>query len=572
MKRLIFFLLLSSFTLNGQTSIEDIKTQLVKNEQFALTSTNQKSFDIVSSTGYINLKDSRYLLNYVPIRNLELSVRVNKLYYKNKIDSLSTYISTVSDKTLKKQAKLQLKTFKTLKKTSEKYEEIGINQEIYQTFYGMGSNSGIKLIKKTQNDELTVNIDDYVVPTYALKNHKDTLAIIRFKGYNEQYLYAGFLFSDLNPEKIKAKKKSINRAKRKRHLTSLYNNNPLYGESKDWTIEVFKDTAVFLHKMEFSRIQLDGNDVTSKQTKALYKFSSSEKTPNSKEFEEEISNFNLGTTESHKFIKSHSIKLPLIHLWDLSSDFRYPWFEDTIGIPVDTLYRINYPRNYVKTIFEEEFNKRRYTQIKYETFKKNLMDSITIDTTVIYASSYYGDYPSRIEFKIKGYGKRYNRYSKQTVKTGIGSNGYSVYLDEKEYDIRLGETKYDFSGELEDDSWNLWYSDTENIESFLEEWFNHLHNGSKEYYKEKLAQQEAEKAALKKLYSKYGEKYVKAAEEFDIIVGMHEDLLAYSLKLWSIDRRSLTRRGYTLYCTSMLDSSVRMTVTVTDKKVSYTSF
>ena len=159
------------------------------------------------------------------------------------------------------------------------------------------------------------------------------------------------------------------------------------------------------------------------------------------------------------------------------------------------------------------------------------------------------------------------------VEVRIGENGYSISLDGTSYDTRLGVPKYELKeSEPYDQEWKFWFSSINFKESLLEEWFNYKYENAKEYYKEKLVQQEEEKKQMQKLYSKYGTKYVKAAEEFEVIVGMHEDLLAYSLKLWKIDRRSRTSNGYTLYCYSILDTSVRLVVTVTNSKVSYVSY
>lgn len=74
------------------------------------------------------------------------------------------------------------------------------------------------------------------------------------------------------------------------------------------------------------------------------------------------------------------------------------------------------------------------------------------------------------------------------------------------------------------------------------------------------------------LYLKYGKKFVDAALEGNIIVGMPDDLLDIPLKLWTIDRRSQVAGGYILYCHSMLNTSKRLTIKVSNKKVIYISY
>jgi hypothetical protein len=74
------------------------------------------------------------------------------------------------------------------------------------------------------------------------------------------------------------------------------------------------------------------------------------------------------------------------------------------------------------------------------------------------------------------------------------------------------------------------------------------------------------------LYTKYGKKYVDLAFAGNIVVGMPEDLIVLPLQLWKITNRSKYQNGYRIYCYSMLDSSAKLTVIVTNKKVSYVNY
>jgi hypothetical protein len=74
------------------------------------------------------------------------------------------------------------------------------------------------------------------------------------------------------------------------------------------------------------------------------------------------------------------------------------------------------------------------------------------------------------------------------------------------------------------------------------------------------------------LYSKYGKKYVDLALEGQMVVGMPEDLLVMTMNVWEITRRTNFQNGYGWDCYSKLDRSKKLTLRVTNKKVSYVSY
>lgn len=74
------------------------------------------------------------------------------------------------------------------------------------------------------------------------------------------------------------------------------------------------------------------------------------------------------------------------------------------------------------------------------------------------------------------------------------------------------------------------------------------------------------------LYSKYGKKYVDIALEGNIVVGMPEGLLPAPLRLWQITSRTKWKNGYRIYCTSMLNSSSKLSVYVQNGKVTMVSY
>ena len=73
------------------------------------------------------------------------------------------------------------------------------------------------------------------------------------------------------------------------------------------------------------------------------------------------------------------------------------------------------------------------------------------------------------------------------------------------------------------------------------------------------------------LAEKYGLKYVEAALEGDIIIGMPEDLLTIPLRAWNIDSSSEWENGYLIYCKFKFDTSKRIKIIVRNGKVSEVS-
>ena len=93
-------------------------------------------------------------------------------------------------------------------------------------------------------------------------------------------------------------------------------------------------------------------------------------------------------------------------------------------------------------------------------------------------------------------------------------------------------------------------------------------NGYAAYLKENNKQDQVDNKNKEILYGKYGKKYVDEAIKGNIIVGMHEDLLEIPLRLWAVDRKTNSNSTQTFYFHSKIDSSAKMSVSITNKKVS----
>lgn len=98
----------------------------------------------------------------------------------------------------------------------------------------------------------------------------------------------------------------------------------------------------------------------------------------------------------------------------------------------------------------------------------------------------------------------------------------------------------------------------------LKEYYNYLQSNNK--------QQTIDNKNKEILYSKYGKKYVDVALEGQMVVGMPEDLLVMTMNVWQITRRTNFQNGYGWDCYSKLDKSKKLTLRVTNKKVSYVSY
>jgi hypothetical protein len=188
----------------------------------------------------------------------------------------------------------------------------------------------------------------------------------------------------------------------------------------------------------------------------------------------------------------------------------------------------------------------------------------------------------------------------QTLTSNVMTSAppYGLVLFDKTYDIRVDDINSTFVLFMSDFKFNKSYSQLTTKEKFLSsyptedllfrsvtpygftkqnvvKYFAYLafdrFQSETESNQEAVEAKKKEEEEVKKLYKKYGKKYVDAALDFDIIVGMHEDLLPYPLKLWSIKSRSDFKNGYDLYLYSMLDTSVHLYITVRNHKVSYVS-
>jgi hypothetical protein len=181
----------------------------------------------------------------------------------------------------------------------------------------------------------------------------------------------------------------------------------------------------------------------------------------------------------------------------------------------------------------------------------------------------------------------------ETISIGAGKDFFGVYVSKniwiegfaeglrRSFDTRVDQPNFNFvtidSGFFDDFATNHTASfalqtNKENIEQLI------AHKNSKnityfyEYLKETKNKNNEDDQNKQIIINKYGAKYTNEALNGNIIVGMPEGLLPIPLRLWEITSRSRWNKGYKIYCKSLLDSSVRLSVHVQNGKVTYVSF
>jgi hypothetical protein len=88
---------------------------------------------------------------------------------------------------------------------------------------------------------------------------------------------------------------------------------------------------------------------------------------------------------------------------------------------------------------------------------------------------------------------------------------------------------------------------------------------------EQRDQAKANAETIRKLRAKHGSKFVDAAFEGDILIGMPEELLPIPLQFWSISSRDDWAGGYTLWCKFRMNTAKKLKVVVNNGKVARVS-
>jgi hypothetical protein len=202
----------------------------------------------------------------------------------------------------------------------------------------------------------------------------------------------------------------------------------------------------------------------------------------------------------------------------------------------------------------------------YEALKKNKNTSLTAFTKDYFLSKIGEDrsFITDAVFVMK--------LENREIKIVLGNNTNYTYMPFEPKDFSTNETIY--ASTLDFSSLNYrfypWQSISDNFSEIKENLANRCVERMYEIKNELSAaqnQNESEQKVVKELEVKYGKKYVDAAMSGNILVGMPEDLLEFPLRLWSVDRKTMSNGTQTYYFTSKLDSSTKLSVSIKSGKV-----
>lgn len=177
------------------------------------------------------------------------------------------------------------------------------------------------------------------------------------------------------------------------------------------------------------------------------------------------------------------------------------------------------------------------------------------------------------EFDLTKYDNNISIDKGNSTYTRRPNSGYNLEKIKTTYDIRVDDISDGFSFTFTDPDFITGMVSTDkstviekNSRLYFEETLKFV--SSLKYDLEKNAKSEAYK---KELVRKYGSYFTEKALSGDIVVGMPEGLLPIPLQFWNIDDNITWNNGYKIYCRSIFGDSNRLSVVVSNGKVSSVS-
>ena len=295
-------------------------------------------------------------------------------------------------------------------------------------------------------------------------------------------------------------------------------------------------------------------------------FNASTKNTNPAKFDHvfKVEKFIFSNLSPEKITKESLLKNTLLENEDYAISFKA--FEFLKKINLIELYSFNCDLVKRYGVEYSKFSDLGALDAPYEALKKNKNTSLTSFTKEYFLSK-IGEDRSFITDAIFVVKLEYRE-----LKIVLGNNTTYTYMPFEPKDFSTSETIYASTLDFSRLNYRFypWESISDNVVEINENIAFHCVERMYEIRNELSAAQnqvESDQKAVKALEAKYGKKYVDAAMGGNILVGMPEDLLEFPLRLWSVDRKTMSNGTQTYYFTSKLDSSTKLSVSVKSGKV-----
>lgn len=381
-------------------------------------------------------------------------------------------------------------------------------------------------------------------------------------------------------------------------------------KSKDWFNgyfqDIFPEDKLFVYSVSFWKYPKHEKEyVNVKDSMLVSTFAISNLKPekiNPSNFETDTSNFYTLKYDKHEYLKTLDIiKLvseKSIFLDNVYANITKPtngsyWEKDEIQ---DSLFDKEKSEIYKNLSNHLKFNLDYYRKkmiAKYNPakFEANIIFSwrdfsggegfkIGIDYIGKVEDGYTTSFFDYIKTDVNNYAFDLTKYD-NNVSINKGNHSYGRYPNNG-YNLRQIKTTYDIRVDDISNGFNFTFTDPDfltgmvstdksiviekNSRLYFEETLNFV--SSLKYELEKNTKNEEYK---KQLVKKYGSYYTEKAMSGDIVVGMPEGLLPIPLQFWNIDDNITWNNGYKIYCRSIFGDSNRLSVVVSNGKVSSVS-
>lgn len=277
-----------------------------------------------------------------------------------------------------------------------------------------------------------------------------------------------------------------------------------------------------------------------------------------------VDKFIFSNLSPEKITKESLLKNTLLENEDYAISFKA--FEFLKKINLIELYSFNCDLVKRYGVEYSKFSDLGALDAPYEALKKNKNTILTSFTKEYFLSKIGEDrtFITDAVFVVK--------LENRELKIVLGNNTTYTYMPFEPKNFNTNETIYASTLDFSRLNYRFypWESISDNVAEINENIAYHCIERMYEIKNELSAAQnqvESDQKAVKELEVKYGKKYVDAAMSGNILVGMPEDILEFPLRLWSVDRKTMSNGTQTYYFTSKLDSSTKLSVSVKSGKV-----